>query len=436
MKPVRICIDKLAFGGNGVGRVDGKVCFVPFSCPGDELLVRVTSDKKSYQTAEIVEGLSLSPDRTEPRCKLFGRCGGCNWQHINYATQLASKLAICCEIIWRGARNPAELAEDVVPSAAEYNYRSRVQFKVHVAGGKIRIGFFRSGSHTVEDAPQGCSIALPILNQALARFRRLLDSYPAPGSISGITLDSAASSLGANISCRGERAFAMEFFKKVAGELGPVTAVYLATEKKRGLTKVWGDDLLVYSMPALLPDDRLLQIGFRPGGFSQVNAVQNETLLRLVRRFADCSGAEHLLDLYCGNGNFSLPMASSVATVTGVEGHEGSIAVARENAVINRIANVEFICRDVAIAVKGLVEAGRHFEIVLLDPPRSGAAEALDAICSLKPEKIIYISCDPGTMARDCASLADRGYAVKSMVPVDMFPQTYHLESVTLLEPL
>ncbi|MBC7961996.1 MAG: class I SAM-dependent RNA methyltransferase, partial [Steroidobacteraceae bacterium] len=148
-------IDRLAYGGNGVCRIEGKVCFVPFSCPGDEVRLRMTGQKKSYSTAEISEILQPSPYRTIPVCSIFGACGGCSWQHIQYPVQLEQKRQIFAETLWRGARVVADLVSATVASPLEYGYRSRVQFKVSSNRGYLRIGFYRSGTHVVENAPNG-----------------------------------------------------------------------------------------------------------------------------------------------------------------------------------------------------------------------------------------------------------------------------------------
>jgi 23S rRNA (uracil1939-C5)-methyltransferase len=157
-------------------------------------------------------------------------------------------------------------------------------------------------------------------------------------------------------------------------------------------------------------------------------------MLEIVRRMACFQGTEQVLDLYCGNGNFTLPIAAEVASVTGIEEYAGSIAAAEANRTANATANAEFIRADAVSGLQGLAAGGRRFDTVILDPPRSGAAEAVPELCRLDPARIIYISCDPSTLARDCGLLACSGYHVRESVPVDMFPQTYHLESVTLLQ--
>lgn len=433
MTVFEISIDRLAFGGGGVGRYDGKVCFVPYSCPGDYLKVSLTTDKRSYSTASIAEIVKPSSDRVEPPCPLFGSCGGCNWQHIAYTRQLISKREIFADTLWRGARVNGDLIADVVPSAQNYGYRSRVQFKLHYAKSRLKIGFYRQETHVVEDAADGCPVAMPVINDSLSSFRSVLKKFPDPRQLSQINIDCAGSGVIAVVNYIGNDIDGVAgFFKKHMSELSPVTGLYLQSGKKVALRKVYGDDLLTYILPGKL--GKQYQLSYKPGGFSQVNREQNIQLLELVRHFLEFKGTEQVLDLYCGNGNFSIPLAGDVFSMTGIEEYKDSISSAVENAVKNGITNSEFISADAVAGVRKLVELGRKFDVVILDPPRSGAGDAVVEILKLNPDKIVYISCDPSTLARDCAAFVNSGqYQVKNSIPVDMFPQTYHLESVTLL---
>jgi 23S rRNA (uracil1939-C5)-methyltransferase len=176
-----------------------------------------------------------------------------------------------------------------------------------------------------------------------------------------------------------------------------------------------------------------LRLSFGSGGFSQVNYRQNLALIETVCEWAALTGREKVLDIYCGNGNFSLPLAGNVAEVVGVEDYEPSIAIARQNAAANGLKNISFICKDAATFIERAVSAGEKFDVVLLDPPRSGAAEVVRNIPALGPRAILYVSCDPSTLARDIGILKKSGYDVVKCRPIDMFPQTYHIESVTLL---
>ena len=427
-------IDKLAYGGNGVCRIDGKVCFVPFSCPGDEVHLRITKQKKSYCSAEIVKVLQPSPERTVPVCPIFGDCGGCSWQHIQYPDQLKHKRQIFTEMFWRGGRVGGDLIRETVASTLEYGYRSRVQFKVSVNHGKLHIGFYRNGTHDVENAHNGCPVARPVINEILGCLRSILDGFSETEFIDQISIDAGEQGAVAVVHYTGKNLVKIRgLLLESATKMGSCTGLFLQSGKKQALEKVWGSDVIEYHMPQRIPGTKPFLLSYLPGGFSQINQVQNVAVLSIIRRLGDFKLTEKLLDLYCGNGNFSIPIAAEVASVVGIEGSEDSIRSANSNKACNAVQNVEFNCDDVKVALKRLVRDSCMFDVVLLDPPRAGAEEAVSDIAGLHPTKIIYISCDPSTLARDCGLLAGHGYRVVESVPLDMFPQTYHLESITLL---
>lgn len=431
--PVAI-IDTLAFGGNGVCRIDGKVCFVLFSCPGDEVSLCITAQKKSFSTASIATVISPSPQRTVPVCALFGECGGCTWQHISYPAQLEAKRKILAESLWRGARVPAEVVSDVSAAPLQYGYRSRLQFKVSAANGTLRIGFYRQGSHQVVDATGGCPIALPVINQVLERFRSVLPTYSAVASITQLSIDAGDAGVIVIIHHDGIiTAKNRAFFADKRGDFWPCTGLYTKDDSQGQRVKLWGSTELSYQMNSVIPGMNPVVLSYPPGGFAQVNQLQNNAMLSIVRELGAFTGSQRILDLYCGNGNFSLPLAAEVASVIGIEENSASIAAAEQNRDRNEIANAQFFCEDVAVTLRRFVDQKLRFDTVILDPPRAGASDAVRGIALLQPEKIVYISCDPSTLARDCGVLSSLGYAVARSVPLDMFPQTYHIESITLL---
>jgi 23S rRNA (uracil1939-C5)-methyltransferase len=431
--PVAI-IDKLAFGGNGVCRIDGKVCFVPFSCPGDEVSLRITAQKKSYCTASISDIITPSPSRNVPECSIFGSCGGCSWQHISYPAQLEQKRNILAETLWRGARVPAELVDGVVPASVPYGYRNRLQFKVAALNGTLHIGFYRQGSHQVVDAADGCPIAAPAINLVLNCCRSVLQTYPDALSVSQLSVDAGDNGVVVIIHQSGKvssrsRAYLIDRFE----DFGPCTGLYIKADGQSHGEILCGSSDISYRMNRSGPDQSPVLLTYPPGGFAQVHQLQNKAMLSVIRRLGDFRTTEQLLDLYCGNGNFSLPLAADVASVNGVEGNADSIRAAEYNRELNNVANARFFCDDVTLYVRRLVDQGRRFDTVLLDPPRTGAGDAISGIAGLQPDKIIYVSCDPSTLARDCGLMTDCGYSAVSTVPIDMFPQTFHIESVTLL---
>jgi 23S rRNA (uracil1939-C5)-methyltransferase len=407
---------------------------VPFSCPGDEVRLTITSQKKSYCTAQISELISPSHSRTVPVCPIFGSCGGCSWQHINYEVQLEQKRQIFADILWRGARVGGELIRGVVAAPASYGYRSRVQFKVSVSHGTPLIGFFRQGSHTVEDAVEGCPVAVPQINEVLKCFRAVLPLFSELEAIPEISIDAGEHELIAVVHYNGKDIRKISsFLLERSSDLMPCTGLFLHTGQKSLLKRLWGDGEISYIMPEREPDNKSYLLTYQSGGFAQVNQSQNVALLSVIRQLGNLTGTENLLDLYCGNGNFSIPLAADVASVIGIEGSKDSIISAEMNRAANDVLNAEFICDSVTNGLRQFLRDGRTFDVVLLDPPRTGAGDAVPDVSRLNPDRIIYVSCDPSTLARDCALLAGKGYSVAESVPLDMFPQTYHLESVTLL---
>lgn len=428
-------IDTMTFGGAGLGRIDGKVCFVPFAVAGDRVRVRIVTEKKSYLEGRLLACLEPSPDRIAPPCPVFGDCGGCCWQQMPYDIQLKAKEEIFCEILMRATRIDRDRIQPIVPAPEPYGYRSRMQFKMRHAGGALVLGFYRQGSHYVIDAPR-CAIANERINGIFMALRSILVAFPEPDKIPQI--DVATGDAGDAIvlfhylGTEPER-IAQWLAREIPGTL-PVTGVFLQQGRKSTISTVWGNERVAYSLPAeLVPGFSEMTLSFRCGGFSQVNYRQNCALVEQALHWAGLKGTERVLDLFCGNGNFSLPLARYCAEVIGYENFDQSIADAITNSRRNGIANCRFFAADSAAGVRELAERGETFDLVLLDPPRTGAREVVDLIPRLNPEKIIYISCDPPTLARDLSSLQKNGYEILASRPVDMFPQTYHIESITVL---
>ncbi|WP_224962904.1 23S rRNA (uracil(1939)-C(5))-methyltransferase RlmD [Geomonas subterranea] len=427
-------IESLCYGGAGFGRVEGKACFVPFTAPGDHARIRVVREKRSFLEGELVELVEPSALRVAPVCPVFGECGGCDWQFLPYSEQVKQKGVIFADTLSRIGKVERESVLPVAASPDSYGYRSRVQVKVTVAAGALRLGFFRTGSHDVVDFGSGCPLAQPVLNRMAAEFRVLLPGLPQCESVHQIDLSTGDDGDGiAIVHSRGGGAPLLESLTRDRSRLPSVAGVFVRSGRKGALEKAFGIDSLSYRVPAsLTPGSRELKLRFGRGGFSQVNYRQNLELIRTACEWAGLTGKERVLDLYCGNGNLSLPLAHNAAHVMGVEGYAASIADAVANAEANGIKNAEFLVSDAAQAVRRLVKRKEKFDLVVLDPPRGGA-EAAAELAGLAPRKIIYVSCDPATLARDLASLCGNGYRVTRSKPVDMFPQTYHLESVTEL---
>lgn len=433
-----LTIEKLAFGGAGFGRVDGKACFVPFTAPGDLARIKVVREKRSYLEGELCEVVEPGPDRVPPPCPVFSRCGGCDWQHVSYERQLTEKQQIFGDLLWRGGRVAGERLLPIVAAPENYGYRSRLQLKLRRVAGILHMGFYRSGSHFVIDIGAGCAIAHPRINELCGELRILLAGFAETDKIPQIDIsvgdDGDALVIFHYIGDRHHDA--NDFFRSLERNLSSPVGVYVQNGRKSTLTKLFGSDCLSYRCPeALFPGSPEMTLSFSPGAFSQINFRQNLRLMAKLWEWLGLTGTERVLDLYCGNGNFSIPLARYVAHITGIEVYEPSVADAMNNCIANDISNCLFYCADVEEEIKRLATACEKFDIVLLDPPRNGAADIVGHLPALKPRVIVYVSCDPATLARDIGILTKSGFEVVKSCPLDMFPQTYHMESLTLLQP-
>jgi 23S rRNA (uracil1939-C5)-methyltransferase len=429
-------IDTMTFGGAGLGRVDGKVCFVPFTAVGDLVRVSIVTEKKSYLEGVILENLEPSPQRISPPCPVFGECGGCCWQHLPYDIQAKTKEDLFAEILMRATRIERGKVLPILTAPVPYGYRTRVQFKVKYVAGTLSMGFFRKGTHQVIDIPCGCAIANEQVNCIFHQLRRVMHACPDLGKIPQIDVATGDAGDAIVLFHYGGERFeeVLEWLRQEIPGQVPVTGVFLQRSRKRSIIKIWGDERVSYSFSqGLFPGFPKMTLSFRCGGFSQVNYLQNTVLIKTALHWAELKGTERVLDLFCGNGNFSLPFARYCAEVVGYEDYALSIEDAVTNSRRDGLNNTSFFCKDSASGLRELVKKGETFDIVLLDPPRMGALDAVRLIPQVNPEKILYVSCDPPTLARDLAALQNYGYEIVASCPVDMFPQTYHIESITIL---
>lgn len=424
---IELHIEKLTHGGRGMGRLEGKAVFVPLTCPGDRVRCKVTRDKGRFAEAELVEVVEPSLHRREPPCPLFGQCGGCQWQHLPYPLQGEWKARIFSELLTRRQLVDAERIGDLMTAPQEFAYRSRVQFKCHATSSGVVLGFFRPGSHFVVDAERCLLVAAPIQN-AFVFLRQALQSVPVPEAIPQVDIGcDAAGTVEVIVHVLPAAANGLRPWLEESAKQGGFNA-FLQSGRKQTVQAVYGSPGLIQSVGS---DPLQLQAG--PGCFTQVNPEQNSRMVDHVLKLADLQGNERVLDLFCGIGNFSLPLARRSTELVGVEDYAPSIAYARQNAIDNGIANAEFFVEDARGAALRH-QKGRPFDLVLLDPPRSGCYDVIKDLLQVMPPRVIYISCDPATLARDLQLMAHNDYVVTQTRPVDLFPQTWHIESVTLLK--
>jgi 23S rRNA (uracil1939-C5)-methyltransferase len=361
-------------------------------------------------------------------------CGGCDWQFLPYDRQLWWKGEIFAELLWRHARIGRDVILPIVPAPAQYGYRARIQLKVRCVKDTIQMGFYRSGSHYVVNIPDHCPLANSAINKALPEIRQMLQTLPEPDKIPQVDLvtgeDGQTVAIVHYIGSRHNdlRRALRDVFQSCV----TIHGILVQSGRKSTLEPICGSHSLAYGVSA---EGEELALTFSAGGFSQVNYRVNRLLVSLALEEAAPGNGRNILDLYCGNGNFSIPLARKCGSVLGVEDNSGSVRDACRNAAQHGLHATDFRQSDAAEAVQQLLAQGRRFDLVILDPPRAGGAGLAKLLPELRPEAIVYVSCDPATLARDLAMLQKGGYLVTKSRPVDMFPQTYHMESITVLKP-
>lgn len=420
-------ITSLAYGGRGVGRrSDGKVVFVPMVVPGD--VVRVTVDKEhaSYCEATLQEIITPSVQRVEPQCPLFEQCGGCDWQHIDYAEQLQWKERILLAEI---SRNTGMQPETVFPAAASlkpFGYRSHAVLQSSF-DGELQCGFYAKRSHRMV-AFDSCPILAPRLQKTLDDLRHQLNFHPLP-NLTSLEIFAPQDEVLVHARCRGR-----------AGDRDAVTlnALYSALDVAGISFTVVGDkrkDYVAgqrwcgYDVPA---GERTLRLASAFGGFIQANMDVNAAMVAHVLTLG--AGASRVVDLYSGSGNFSLPLSTMVDSVTAIERNSRLVTVGRRCAKKNECSNVRFINMESLKALRSMVDEQVDFDTVVLDPPREGARDLIPLLVKSSVQRVIYISCNPTTLARDLGMLTREGFRLKTAQAFDMFPQTYHIEAVCSLE--
>lgn len=420
---VKAKIESMAFGGYGVARVDGKVLFIPYAVTGDEVLIEVTGEKKRYSLGRVVRIIQPSPLRVAPPCPYFGVCGGCQWQHINDPRQGEMKLGIFYDLLKRLGKLDNIPPVDVAPSPEPYGYRVRVRLKVK---GKA-IGYYQEGTHRIVDISH-CMIAHPIVNRIISIIREEREAFL---KMKEIEINASPEKGKGVLLCHPHsHDWRFEHIVKQLLQDQPVLRGIGIAMKGRWAFR--GDPRLSFKVRlGQAGESRTLAIRISPGSFSQVNLEQNQALINTVLEFSGLKNHETVLDLYAGAGNLTLPLAIHAGEVFGVEANKTAVEDAKFNAVRNGIRNLHFIEGEVEEVLKGWKRD--RPDQVILDPPRTGCKNIVDRIAGLEPKKIIYVSCDPTTFSRDLRLFHERGYSLRKLRLIDMFPQTYHMEAVGLL---
>jgi 23S rRNA (uracil1939-C5)-methyltransferase len=406
---IELRIDKLVYGGAGLGRHEGKVVFVPFTAPGDRVRARVVERKKNFLRAALVEVLEPGPERQAPPCRYFGDCGGCQWQQLAYPAQVEAKRRILEELFHHRFAETRALEIRMRASPREFGYRSRARIQLRGFGEQAKVGFYHSQSHRVVDV-ESCPLLRPELDRALGSIRSARREFAADPGLRAMEIAASA-------------------------EEGTWGAAAVEEESDEGLAAARTAETHEAEEPVLRRRIGGMTYAFTPSLFFQANDYLVGELVELVVTLARAGARKSALDLYAGVGLFTLPLAREFERVAAVERSPAAARFCASNAADAGLGNVEVVCADAAAWTEA---AGSMtppwFDLVLLDPPRAGCAPALlERLAAWSPATILYVSCDPNTLVRDMAILAARGYAIDHIEGLDLFPQSYHFEAVVRL---
>jgi 23S rRNA (uracil1939-C5)-methyltransferase len=417
----QIEIDALSYGPYGIGRIDGKAVMIPDTAPGDTVVARITENKERYAIGVVERLIRPSPLRQTPPCPYVGRCGGCSWQHIQYDAQLKAKQQSVADALRRiGKLTDFEL-KPIIRSADSQHYRRRIRLQVHGS----RLGFYGAASHDLVEI-DACVIAAQPLNAVLEPVRRWFGNLTT--TIDHVELATGDEPDETVIVARAADRF-IPRDRPACEEL-----LISAAKSIRGVVLIgpdWRETWGQTSLTVRLSGDLSLKLD--ADVFTQVNSEGNQRMLNELLAAGNFHRGDHVLELYCGAGNFTLPVAKRVEEIVAVEGDRRAVAGGKLNAQRNALENIRWISSSVPQAVAHLKRQKTSFNKIILDPPRTGAKGIESDLAALGAEMICYISCNPATLGRDLAALSKTGYKLSFVQPIDFFPQTFHVESLSIL---
>lgn len=431
--------------GSGICKIDGMAVFVPSAAVGDRANVRILKVMKNHAYGKIEELITPSPQRICSNCSISEKCGGCSLRHISYGSELAFKQKRVTDALTRIGGINGSVVGNIVGADDPDHYRNKAQLPVtRDNDGRIRLGFFAPRSHRIIPLDE-CMLQTKCFQAASAAFLEWANKYDVPpydekqhsGILRHLYLRYGAASrelmvcIVANASSLRHEKQLVETLVKRLPELKTVV-LNINTRKTNVITGA--ECRTLYGDGYIIDELRGLKFRISPLSFYQVNHDQAERLYSIASEFAGMKENETLLDLYCGTGTIGLSMASGVRRLIGVEIIPQAVHDARTNAAFNKIYNAEFICADASEAAAQLSRRDLKPDCIVIDPPRKGCdSELIKTISEMNPGRIVYVSCDPATLARDIKAFSSYGYSVLKAVPVDMFPRTTHVETVVLM---
>jgi 23S rRNA (uracil1939-C5)-methyltransferase len=445
-EPLELVIDNLTHSGEGVGRYQGFTVFVPCALPGERVLAEVISLKPTYCRALLKQVVAAAGCRANPSCPAYADCGACQLQHLDYPTQLQQKRQWVVDALQRIGKLGDVQVHPTLPMAEPWRYRNKAQFPVSLSKGRIVAGAFRQRTHQVIDV-EDCIIQHPLNSRILQQVKQLAEQYRQTpydeGTGQGLlrhvlvrvgfhTEEALAVLVTTAEPFAGKEELAAELMQRVPELVGVVQNI-----NRRRSNVVLGDEMVLLAGRDYLMDE-LGGLKFRisPGSFWQVNPLQTEVLYATALQYAGLTGQETVIDAYCGIGSISLYLARHARQVIGVEVVAAAVTDARRNAQLNGINNARFFTGEAEQVIPWLYQAnGVKADVIVVDPPRAGCDQRLlETIAAMEPQRVVYVSCNPSTLARDLAYLSRNGFAVREVQPVDMFPHTTHVECIVQIK--
>ncbi len=423
-------VTSLSHDGRGIAHINKKTTFIFGALPGEEVEFRYTKMHSQYDEGSILEVLQAADSRVKPRCEFFGICGGCSLQHVNPRVQLEHKETVLMERLEHIANaKPLEMMPVLHDEIWGYRHRARLSVHYRSHKNKVVVGFREQNSHLVADISH-CDVLAPVIGDKISALSSMLSSLSVKAQIPQIEI-AVTPKITALVIRHLAPLKEEDFFliEKFADEnqfylyLQPKgnQSIYLHYPKKEGVS-------LEYEIP-----NHRVRIQFQPLQFTQINPNINLKMIDLAIQLLEPTQKDHILDLFCGIGNFTLPLARYCESVVGIEGDHHSVLQAKKNTGLNDIKNAEFFTANLFDKCEDAPWAGRRYDKLLLDPPRAGAKEIIPLIKHFQPSRIVYVSCHSATLARDIKTLLELGYTLEKAGMMDMFPHTQHAEAIALL---
>ncbi|MFH1562253.1 MAG: 23S rRNA (uracil(1939)-C(5))-methyltransferase RlmD [Nitrospirota bacterium] len=438
---IQIKIDKMVYGGEALGRHEGKVVFVSGGIEGELVDIQITEQKKDYLRGNVIKLIQPSEQRVAPLCKYFGLCGGCQWQYIDYFQQLRFKEKIIYDQLVRIGRFDRPEIMPIIGMEFPWQYRNKARFIVKTTNQGFTIGFYQIGTRDVVDIDY-CHLISKQMNEGYAVLRQVIKERFKPFQ-AYCAVEIKALDEGIMVFFITSPKFHLNL-EKLVEEIQNIPIIkgihHLVVDENKSstLTTYFGPSTITYSL-----EDITVQA--QSTSFFQINLTQAQKLFKETIRLLNPQETHQVLDGHCGVGTLTLLIAQKAKEVIGVDISAASINDAKKNALLNRIENVHFLQNSLNKAIVQwdngsmgqLLNKGYKFDSVILNPPRDGIVEKqiLQWLLQTKPSKIIYISCNPTTLARDLKFLCEGDYSLNIVQPVDMFPQTYHIESIVSIQP-